>query len=182
MTGNQTQRPNNLHDCSFIIIRNASLRSLHCGTDHPQDCKIARLPGESWMHLAGDAMPCRTNHPQDCKIARLPEESWMHLAGDGTRRSSSVSGVVHDPQDALKHLPRNLAILHSCGWYASTGTFGCLHDDTQSLHIQRRRRIANSTLRSECNSSARKALRIPNSVLRHPTCSNVQWLTENLVF
>ena len=140
----------------------------------PTTRKIARLqdcPGSLGCILRVMACPAR---PTTRKIASKTPRAILqscNLAVDGTRRSSSVSGVVHDPQDALKHLPRNLAILHSCGWYASTGTFGCLHDDTQSLHIQRRRRIANSTLRSECNSSARKALRIPNSVLRHPASS-----------
>ena len=132
MTGNQTHRPNNLHDCSFIIIRNASLRSLHCGTDHPQDCKIARLPGESWMHLAGDAMPCRTNRPQDCKIARLPEESWMHLAGD------AMPCRTNHPQDCkIARLPEE-SWMQSCGWLVLQGMPSparCIQDSSGNLAI-----------------------------------------------
>ena len=166
-----TRKIARLQDCPGSL--GCILRVMLCPAG-PTTRKIARLqdcPRSLGCNLAG-GWSCRAcHHPQDASKTPRAILQSCNLAGDGTIRSSSVSGVVHDPQDALKHLPRNLAILHSIGWYASTGTFGCLHDDTQSLHIQRRRRIANSTLRSECNSSARKALRIPNSVLRHPASS-----------
>ena len=45
----------------FRTIWNGILRSCCC----PITRKIARLPRDSWRHLAGGAMPCRTNHPQD---------------------------------------------------------------------------------------------------------------------
>ena len=104
----------------FRTIWNGILRSCCC----PITRKIARLPRDSWRHLAGGAMPCRTNHSQDCKTARLPRDSWRHLAGgampcrtnhaqDGSKtpwailQSCNLAGgwscrAWHHPQDARK--------------------------------------------------------------------------------
>ena len=101
----------------LVIDLFCSLRSLHC---------------ESWMHLAGDAMPCRTNHPQDCKIARLPEEFWMQSCG------WLVLQGMPSPARCIQDSSGNLAILQSCGRLVLQGIASparCIQDSPGNLTI-----------------------------------------------
>ena len=90
----------------------------------------ARLPRESWMHLAGLRHP---HHPQDCKTARLPRDCWRHIAGGWSCRA------WHNPQDASNS---PWAILQSCnlaGDGAAATSQNTVPNCSKSTHAHRNR-------------------------------------------